>query len=123
MAFGSRHYPRRVGTSDLEHAPIGIYVIDAAFRIQQVNQFAAPVFRTVVPLLGRDFAEVVTELWGPDLGARVAQIFRRTLESGEKYVSSAFIELRHDTGTTLEQMQGLGWHSVHHPEHSHRVIE
>lgn len=192
----------RMFSQMVEHAPIGIYVIDAAFRIQQVNQFAATVFRTVVPLLGRDFAEVVTELWGPDVGASVAQIFRRTLESGEKYVSSAFIELRHDiriqqayewevqritlddgthgvacyfqditmrvnterslreseerfhaladnipqlawiadagtdgqvhwfnrnwyeyTGTTLEQMQGLGWHSVHHPEHSHRVIE
>ena len=27
------------------------------------------------------------------------------------------------TGTTFEQMQGLGWHSVHHPDHSRRVIE
>ncbi len=27
------------------------------------------------------------------------------------------------TGTTLEQMKGLGWHAVHHPEHATRVIE
>ncbi|WP_181243979.1 PAS domain-containing protein, partial [Chamaesiphon polymorphus] len=27
------------------------------------------------------------------------------------------------TGTTLEQMQGWGWQSVHHPEHIDRVVE
>ncbi|RYD29696.1 MAG: PAS domain S-box protein [Sphingomonadales bacterium] len=27
------------------------------------------------------------------------------------------------TGTTLEDMQGWGWHKVHHPEHEARVIE
>ena len=27
------------------------------------------------------------------------------------------------TGTTLEQMRGSGWHAVHHPEHSARVIQ
>ncbi|MBC7820404.1 MAG: PAS domain S-box protein, partial [Planctomycetaceae bacterium] len=26
------------------------------------------------------------------------------------------------TGTTLEQMQGQGWHAVHHPDHAERVI-
>lgn len=27
------------------------------------------------------------------------------------------------TGTTLEQMQGAGWHAVHHPDHAERVIQ
>jgi len=27
------------------------------------------------------------------------------------------------TGTTLEQMQGIGWHAVHHPDHAERVIQ
>ncbi|MCY7385779.1 MAG: PAS domain S-box protein [Microcoleus sp. CAN_BIN18] len=27
------------------------------------------------------------------------------------------------TGTTLEEMQGWGWHQVHHPEHVDRVVE
>jgi PAS domain S-box-containing protein len=27
------------------------------------------------------------------------------------------------TGTTLEEMQGWGWHKVHHPDHVQRVLE
>lgn len=186
----------------VEQAPIGMYVVDDAFLLQNVNRLAAPVFKSVQPLLGRDFADIMTQVWGSEIGANVVKVFRHTLETGEKYVSPSFSEQRHDlgvqqayewetqrialnngrycvvcyfhdvtsrldtekalresderfraladnipqlawiadagtdgqvhwfnrnwyeyTGTTFEEMQGLGWHCVHHPDHSQRVIE
>jgi PAS domain S-box-containing protein len=80
----------------VDQAPTGMYVVDAGFRVQQVNALAEPVFRRVDPVIGRDFAEVASLLWGSDTGARVAAIFRRTLATGHRYVSPPFSEQRHD---------------------------
>jgi PAS domain S-box-containing protein len=103
LTTGSRNDGTDLGTGNLfaqlvEQAPFGIYIVDSEFRLQQINRFAAPVFDSVHPLLGRDFAEVITDLLGPDRGSQVAQIFRRTLETGKKYVSPGFTELRYKLG-------------------------
>ncbi len=82
----------------VDQAPTGMYVVDADFRMQQVNALAAPVFAKVDRLIGRDFAEVMEVLWGPDVGADVARIFRHTLDTGERYVSPKFSHERHDIG-------------------------
>ncbi len=82
----------------VDQAPTGMYVVDADFRLQQVNALAAPVFAKVERLIGRDFAEVMEVLWGPAVGAEVARIFRHTLATGERYVSPSFIYERHDIG-------------------------
>ncbi len=82
----------------VEQAPNGMYVVDAQFRMQQVNALAQPVFESVHPLIGRDFSEVLRILWGPEMGDQVAGIFRHTLETGERYSSPNFSELRHDLG-------------------------
>jgi signal transduction histidine kinase/CheY-like chemotaxis protein len=37
-------------------------------------------------------------LWGPELGPQLADIFRHTLESGERYISPRFTEQRADLG-------------------------
>jgi PAS domain S-box-containing protein len=42
----------------IERAPIGTFVVDAQFRVKQVNPVAIPVFASVNPLIGRDFDEV-----------------------------------------------------------------
>lgn len=82
----------------IEQAPMGTYVVDAHFRIQQVNAEALPVFQSVQPLIGRDFQEVIEIVWGKEVGGRVASNFRRTLETGERYVSPPFTEMRRDLG-------------------------
>ncbi len=85
-------------SSLVEQAPFGMYVVDAQFRVQQVNRRAMPVFATVKPLIGRDFSEVIRILWGPEVGGKIADIFRRTLKTGEKYLSPPFTERRQDIG-------------------------
>ncbi len=85
--------------SDLiEQAPLGVYVVDAQFRLQQINPIAMPAFAGVRPLIGRDFSEVMEILWGPEVGAECVRIFRHTLETGERYISPRFSAKRQDLG-------------------------
>ncbi len=82
----------------IEQAPMGTYVIDSGFRLQQVNAVAMPVFQSVRPLIGRDFKEVIEIVWGPEVGGKVAKVFLQTLETGERYISPPFTERRQDLG-------------------------
>lgn len=82
----------------IAQAPMGTYVVDAQFRMRQTNAEAMPVFASVQPLEGRDFGEVLDILWGPDVGGRIAGVFRHTLETGERHLSPPFTERRQDIG-------------------------
>ena len=79
-------------------APTGVYVVDAQFRLQQINALALPAFAQVEPKIGRDFGEVMNILWGPELGGEIVKIFRHTLATGERYISPPFSEFRQDLG-------------------------
>ncbi len=82
----------------IEQAPGGVYVVDDQFRLSQINAGARPTFATVEPLIGRDFTEVIQILWGAEVGGQIAGTFRRTLETGERYVSPPFTQQRQDLG-------------------------
>jgi PAS domain S-box-containing protein len=84
----------------LNEAPIGVYLIDADFRLRQVNPVALPVFGDIPDLIGRDFSEVIHTLWPPAFAAEVVGRFRHTLETGEPYVQSESIEQRLDRHVT-----------------------
>jgi len=82
----------------IEQAPMGVYVVDSQFRLQQVNAAALPVFSNIAPLIGRDFDEVMEIQWGPEVGRQCAAVFRHTLATGERYISPPFTEHRYDLG-------------------------
>jgi PAS domain S-box-containing protein len=82
----------------VEQAPGGVYVVDAQFRVVQMNAESLPFFASAQPLVGRDFDEVLWTVWGPEIGPQIASIFRHTLATGERYVSPRFSEQRHDIG-------------------------
>jgi PAS domain S-box-containing protein len=104
----------------LEQAPTGMYVVDAGFRLQQINALALPIFQTIEPLIGRDFAEIMEILWGPVVGAQCTAIFRHTLATGERYVSPPFYERRFDVG----EEQAFDWETqrVMLPNGQHGVV-
>ena len=77
----------------VNEAPTGVYVVDAQFRLQQVNALAMPAFAKVHPRIGRDFAEVMRVLWGPEVGGAIVKIFRHTLATGERYISPRFFRI------------------------------
>ncbi|WP_310570188.1 PAS domain S-box protein [Gemmatimonas sp.] len=82
----------------IEQAPGGVYVVDAQFRVAHMNAQTRPYFAAVQPLIGRDFDEVMEIVWGPEIGPQIANIFRHTLATGERYVSPRFSEQRYDIG-------------------------
>ncbi len=104
----------------VEQAPLGVQVVDSQLRIQQINPIAMPAFAGVHPLIGRDLAEVVEQLWGPETGAECVRIFRQTLETGERYISPHFSAKRHDLG--IEQTYEWETQRVTLPEGRHGVV-
>lgn len=104
----------------IELAPTGVYVVDAQFRLQQINALALPTFATVEPKIGRDFGEVMNILWGPELGDEIVKIFQHTLATGERYISPRFSEFRQDLG----EDRAYEWEiqRVTLPDNSHGVV-
>jgi PAS domain S-box-containing protein len=81
-------------------SPLGVYIIDASFRIRDVNPTALPAFGSIADPVGRDFAEVLRTIWPQTYADEVLGIFRRTLETGEPYMTPERGECRRDRGVT-----------------------
>ena len=70
----------------LNRAPLGVYLVDADFRIIQVNPGAAPAFADVPDVIGRDFDDVIHLLWTKEDADEIVAIFRDTLETGKSFL-------------------------------------
>jgi PAS domain S-box-containing protein len=84
----------------VNQAPIGVYLVDADFRIREVNPLARPFFGNIPDLLGRDFGEVMHSLLPSSYGDELVNIFRHTLETGEPYATPEYISHRLDLNPT-----------------------
>lgn len=83
----------------LNRAPLGVYLVDADFRIREVNPAALPMFGELSrDVLGRDFNEIAHVLWERRYAEELVSIFRRTLETGESYSNPGQGEYRADRG-------------------------
>ena len=71
----------------IESNPFGVYLVDADFRMAQVSAGVQKMFGEIVPLIGRDFAEIVKMLWQEPTSSEIIGRFRHTLETGEPYHS------------------------------------
>ena len=85
----------------LEQAPLGMYLVDADFRIREVNPVAFSVFGDIPGgVIGRDFGEIIQLIWDKDYADEIVRVFRRTLETGEPYVMPERAERRVDRAVT-----------------------
>jgi PAS domain S-box-containing protein len=84
----------------LNAAPLGVYLVDADFRIRQVNPTALAVFGDIPDLIGRDFDEVIHRLWSQAYADEIVRLFRHTLDTGEPYMAPERSEERRDRGVT-----------------------
>jgi PAS domain S-box-containing protein len=84
----------------VERAPIGVYLVDADFRIVEVNPTARPVFGDIADLIGRDYEEVLRILWPKEVADEVVQIARRTLATGIPHHEPEMSGVRADRGNT-----------------------
>jgi diguanylate cyclase (GGDEF)-like protein/PAS domain S-box-containing protein len=85
-------------SSLIERAPIGVFLVDAAFRLVHVNPVAEAVFGGIPDLLDRDFEEVLRIVWREDLAQDVIRALRRTLETGAPTAESDLAALPVDVG-------------------------
>lgn len=80
----------------VENAPFGLYVVDAQFCLRQVSTAAQKVFSHVVPLIGRNFDEVLRCVWADPFVSEALARFRHTLATGESYAAPNTVQARQD---------------------------
>ncbi len=78
----------------INEAPLGVVLIDADFRVRQVNPIALPVYGNMPGLIGRNYAEVLHILWPRAQADAAIQQFRHTLETGEACYVPAVVSQR-----------------------------
>jgi PAS domain S-box-containing protein len=81
----------------IERNPFGVYLIDADFKLRQVSLGAQKVFANVRPLIGRDFAEILRQVWPEPFATEAITRFRHTLETGQAYAAPSTVQTRQDT--------------------------
>jgi signal transduction histidine kinase/DNA-binding NarL/FixJ family response regulator len=69
----------------VDQAPIGVFLLDGALRIRQVNPIARPSFAPIPDLVGRDFGEMLHELLAKEYADGLVQVFRHTLATGDSH--------------------------------------
>jgi diguanylate cyclase (GGDEF)-like protein/PAS domain S-box-containing protein len=84
----------------VEQAPIGVFLVDADFRIAEVNPTARPTFGDIPDLIGRDYGEVLRIQWPKELADEVVRIARRTLATGIPHHEPEMSGVRADRGNT-----------------------
>lgn len=104
----------------IDQAPVGTYVVDHRLCLRQINSRAMPAFAGISPLIGRSLEEVMVILWGKEVGSEILAQFRHTLETGERYLSPRFAQVRHDIGSE----EAYEWEAqrVTLPEGTHGVV-
>lgn len=104
----------------IENAPFGVYMVDAAFRLQQINKGAEAAFSNIDPLIGRDFAEILRILWTEPFATEAIDRFRHTLATGKSYYSPTIIEPR----ANIDEIQAYDWqlHRITLPDGSNGVV-
>ena len=89
----------------IQNNPLGVYLVDADFRLAQVSAGAQKVFSSVRPLVGRDFGEVLRIVWQDPFAGEAIARFRHTLATGERYHSRDTTEKRAD----IEVVESYDW--------------
>ena len=90
----------------LNEAPSGVYLVDADFRIRDVNSTARDILADFQPLVGRDFADMIHFLQPQHSADELVALCRRTLATGEPYRTSEPI----DTPLDREVDESHEWH-------------
>ena len=84
-------------TQLIERSPFGSYVVDSQFKIAMMNESSRNgAFANIRPIIGRPFNEVMYIIWHHEVADEIIGHFRHTLNTGEPYYSTQFINPRHD---------------------------
>ena len=92
---GLRHRTAQFETL-LERAPLGVSLVDDAFRIRAVNPTARAALGGAEGLVGRNFDDVIHAVWVETDADEIVQLVRHTLQTGEAHIVPERAERRHD---------------------------
>ena len=104
----------------LNDLPVGVYLVDAAFRIRHVNPAALPAFGDIPDVIGQDFGDLVRRIWPAAHADELVRLFSRTLATGGSYHMPEDVQRRLDRGT----IESYEWeiHRIELPEGGHGVV-
>jgi PAS domain S-box-containing protein len=95
----------------LSEAPLGVYLLDSALRIREVNPTARPVFGDSPELIGADFRVLMRRFWERQYADEIIAIFERTLATGEPHFVPERIEKRADS----QKVEAYEWQTSRIP--------
>jgi PAS domain S-box-containing protein len=84
----------------LQEAPLGVFLVDADFKIREANPTALATIGAISDLIGRDFADLIRSISPQPAADEIIGHFKRTLETGDPYFSSEHVQQRLDRGVT-----------------------
>ncbi|MEO6001545.1 MAG: chemotaxis protein CheB [Opitutus sp.] len=84
----------------IDQSPVGTLVVDEHLTLLQINALGLKTLGHISPLLGRDYAEIVHEFWGPIDAQEMVMRFRHTLGTGEPYTAPEYSGRRFDGETS-----------------------
>ncbi len=80
----------------VQQAPIGVYLLDADFRIVEVNPTGRPAFGDILDPIGLDYDEAVRRLWPKAIADEILRIARLTLSTGISHHEPEMAGMRSD---------------------------
>ncbi|MDQ4122148.1 MAG: PAS domain S-box protein [Acidobacteriota bacterium] len=104
----------------VSNAPFGVYLIDSKFRLISVNHGAQAVFSGIDPLIGRDFEEILRQVWEEPFATEALARFHHTLRTGESYYSPTIIGQR----MNIDKVESYDWqlHRITLPDETYGVV-
>ena len=84
----------------LDEAPLGVYLVDADFRLCQANPVALARFGNIPYVIGKNSDDIFRQLWPKPLADEIIKQFRHTLETGDPYIVPELIQERLDRAVT-----------------------
>jgi PAS domain S-box-containing protein len=94
-----RYHAQTVETL-LNAAPLGVFLLDHEFRVVSYNDIARAAFNTSDEPAGRDFEQLMRQLWEEPYSNEVMALYQHTLETGEPFYTAERGEVRADRGIT-----------------------
>jgi signal transduction histidine kinase len=89
----------------LNQAPLGVFLVDSALLIRDVNPTARHMFGDLPDLVGLEYEETMRCLWPKPSADELVRLLRHTLATGEPYVSPEHIERKLDSGSEYYEWQ------------------
>jgi PAS domain S-box-containing protein len=104
----------------LNQAPIGVFLVDGDFLIQQLNPAATRMFGNIPGPVGHSLENLARTLWTKAHADEMVERFRHTLETGEPCIIPERAEQRIDRG--IKQYYEWRIDRIPLPESGHGVV-